>query len=137
MSAQIKLGYEVGTGKAIYIPGDRHIGITGQTQRSGKTTTIEAIISRSSGCALAFICKRGESSFRMQSAQIPPFFQDPLSAPDPEIAGWEYVQAILEAKMKTPLFLHRKFIMKACDPRGANKKKGDPGWEKPRHLRGV
>ncbi len=137
MTATIKLGYEVGTGREVRIPGDRHIGITGQTQRSGKTTTIEAIIARSSGCALAFICKRGESSFKMQSAQIPPFFRDPLSTPDSEIAGWEYVQAILEAKMKTPLFLHRKFIMKACDPRAANKKKDDPGWGKPKTLRDV
>jgi hypothetical protein len=155
MTATIKLGYEVGTGKPVYIPGDRHIGITGQTQRSGKTTTIEGIISRSSGCALAFICKRGESSFRMQSAQVPPFFQDPLKIADPELAPWQYVVAILEAKTKTPMFIHRRFIMHLCEAhankykygpaltakeRRAGKKREQtviPGWERPKSLRDV
>lgn len=29
----IRLGYEIGSGKPVDIPGDRHIGVTGQTQK--------------------------------------------------------------------------------------------------------
>ena len=37
----VRLGYEIGSGKEISIP-IRHTAVTGQTQESGKTTTLEA-----------------------------------------------------------------------------------------------
>lgn len=42
----IPLGYEVETGKPVAIP-LRHVAVTGQTQLSGKTTTLEALVARS------------------------------------------------------------------------------------------
>ena len=44
--SKILLGFEVSSGKPVYIP-LHHMVITGMTQLSGKTTTIEALIHRS------------------------------------------------------------------------------------------
>jgi hypothetical protein len=52
----VHLGFEVGTGNSDEIP-LRNIAVTGQTQESGKTTTLEALISRAKVPALAFITK--------------------------------------------------------------------------------
>jgi hypothetical protein len=134
MAQTIHLGYEVGTGRPVRIPADRHIGITGQTQRSGKTTTLEALISRSDGCALAFITKRGESSFHVANP-IPAFFRDPLAEKDPDLAPWQFVLAILEARMRQPLKMHRSFIMNLCNAHHA--KDEEDSWQRPRSLQDV
>jgi IS5 family transposase len=55
----VHLGFEVGSGKAIEIP-LAHTFVCGQTQQSGKTTTLRAIVARSGARALAFVTKRGE-----------------------------------------------------------------------------
>ena len=47
MQALIHLGYEVGTGNSVEIP-LKHTAVTGMTQESGKTTTLEALVSRAS-----------------------------------------------------------------------------------------
>lgn len=61
MPDTIHLGYELGTGKAISIPVG-HMVVCGMTQQSGKTTTLEALISRSNRKAVAFVTKRAEGS---------------------------------------------------------------------------
>lgn len=104
------LGYEKGTGRPVDIPTDRHIGVSGQTQRSGKTTTQEALIRRSGKRALAFITKRDESGFR-EAHEIPPYFEDS--------GDWQFVSAILEATIGERMKFQRSWIMEAC--RGANK----------------
>ena len=50
----ILLGYEVGTGEPVTLQ-PQHLAVTGQTQQSGKTTTLEALVSRSGATALTFI----------------------------------------------------------------------------------
>jgi hypothetical protein len=100
----IHLGYEVGTGKAIEIP-LRHMAVCGQTQEAGKTTALEALISRSGLRAIAFITKRGESGFS-QGRRILPYFQ--------ERADWEFIESILEATMKQRMKFERAWIVKAC-----------------------
>src|SRR5437899_922280 len=60
-SEMIHLGYEVGTGKRVSIPLN-HMVVLGQTQLSGKTTTLEALVARSGIRAIAFITKPGEKS---------------------------------------------------------------------------
>src|ERR1700761_4097191 len=70
----IHLGYEVGTGVAIAVP-LRHMAVTGQTQQSGKTTTLEALIGRADTTALAFVTKRGEGSFAA-GRRVAPYFRD-------------------------------------------------------------
>ena len=70
---KILLGFEVSTGKEVHM-GLHHTVITGMTQLSGKTTTLEAIISRANRRAIAFKTKRGESGFNSYR-EIPPFFK--------------------------------------------------------------
>jgi len=100
---KILLGFEVGTGKDVHMS-LHHTVITGMTQLSGKTTTLEAIISRANRRAIAFKTKRGESGFNTYH-QIPPFFQ--------ERADWQYVSTLLEAVMREKMRFERPWIMKA------------------------
>lgn len=100
----IHLGFEVGTGKPISIP-LHHLCVTGITQLSGKTTTLEALISRSGLRALAFITKRGESGFSKLRTVIPPFFR--------EERGWQFYEGILEAAVRERLKFERGRIMRA------------------------
>jgi hypothetical protein len=105
VTVSIHLGYEVGTGEAIEIP-LRHTAVTGQTQESGKTTTLEALIHRSGLCAVAYVTKRGESSFHVMNP-IPPYFQ--------ERADWKFVQSLLEASTEQKLKFEQAWIMRASD----------------------
>ncbi|HWE00659.1 MAG TPA: hypothetical protein VG345_16525 [Bryobacteraceae bacterium] len=101
----IRLGYEIGTGKPIDIPGDRHIAVSGQTQLSGKTTTLEALVKRSGKCAVAFVTKRGEGGFRT-GREIPPYFHDR--------ADWQFVKGLLESQSKTRMNFEASWIIDAC-----------------------
>jgi len=105
MSNAIHLGYEVGTGEPIEIP-LRHTAVTGQTQESGKTTTLEGLIARSGRKAVAYVTKRGESSFHV-AYPIPPYFQ--------ERADWKFVQSLLEASTETKLKFEQSWIMRASE----------------------
>ena len=58
----IHLGYEVETGNQIQIL-PSHLIVTGVTQLSGKTTTLEALIHRSELKAIVFKTKPGEQGF--------------------------------------------------------------------------
>jgi hypothetical protein len=114
----IRLGYEIGSGRPVDIPSDRHVAISGQTQRSGKTTTLEALIHRASHRqdgsenalrAVAFVTKRAEGSFR-SAQKIAPYFRDS--------ADWQFVSSILEAMMGERMKFERSWIIDAC--RGAD-----------------
>jgi len=100
---KILLGFEVGTGKEVHMS-LHHTVITGMTQLSGKTTTLEAIISRANRRTIAFKTKRGESGFN-NYREIPPFFE--------ERADWQYVSTLLEAVMREKMKFERPWIMKA------------------------
>lgn len=89
----ILLGYEVGTGEPVRIP-VAHTVVTGITQKSGKTTTLEAIAKRSGLKSIVFRTKVGEASLN-EGQIVPPYFQ--------ERSDWEYVRALLEAAMKQKL----------------------------------
>lgn len=99
----IHLGFEVGSGSLVAIP-IRHMVVTGQTQESGKTTTLEALIRRSGLPAIAFLTKRGESS--LAGHKIPPYFR--------ERADWQFVSAILESTLKERMKFERAWIVRAC-----------------------
>src|SRR5579859_4965012 len=101
----IHLGYEISSGEPVEIP-LRHLAVTGQTQDSGKTTTLEALISRSELKAIAFVTKRGERSFQTTRTSIPPYFR--------ERADWQFVSSILEATFREKLKFERSWIMKVC-----------------------
>jgi hypothetical protein len=99
----IDLGYEVGTGSPVTVP-LHHTVITGQTQMAGKTTTLEAMISRSGLRALTFVTKRGEGSFT-SARRIEPYFR--------EQADWQFVASILEASRGEKLKFERAWIIRA------------------------
>ena len=124
MSGTIHLGYVVGTGEPVEIP-LRHTAVTGQTQESGKTTTLEGLISRSGLQAVAYVTKRGESSFHVMHP-IPPYFQ--------ERADWQFVQSLLEASTKSTLKFEQSWIMRASE--GA-RTLGDVRANIQRYLHGV
>lgn len=102
--SDILLGYEVDSGKAVSIP-VRHLCVTGQTQESGKTTALEALISRSGRRAIAFITKRGERSFET-GRKILPYFH--------ERADWEFIESVIEAIMRQKMKFERAWIVRAC-----------------------
>jgi hypothetical protein len=104
-STVVRLGYEVGTGKPIYIP-IKHTVITGQTQEAGKTTALEALITRSGLKALTFITKRGEGSFT-GARRHEPYFR--------EQAGWEFVASLLEASRGEKMRFERAWIIRASE----------------------
>ena len=101
--SDISLGYKVGSGEEVSIP-VRHMCVTGQTQESGKTTTLEALIARSEKRALAFVTKRGERSFE-SGRKILPYFR--------ERADWEFVESVMEAIMRQKMKFERAWIVRA------------------------
>ncbi len=100
----VHLGYEVGTGKPVEIP-IAHMVVTGQTQQAGKTTTLEALISRAGMRAVTFITKRGEGSFR-GGRRMAPFFR--------ERADWVFVSSLIDATLCEKNKLLRAWLMKVC-----------------------
>jgi hypothetical protein len=101
----VHLGFAVGTGEPVGIP-VQHLAVTGQTQMSGKTTTLEALVARSGLRAVAFVTKRHEASFRGEHQRIPPYFR--------ERADWQFVSAVLEATLREKMRFERSWIMRAC-----------------------
>lgn len=110
--SEILLGYEVGTGKEVRVP-YAHTVVCGQTQASGKTTTLEAMLSRTTRSlsdnvqrpALAFLTKRAEGAF-VGAHTIPPYFRDR--------ADWQFVESILEAMMRERMKYQREWIIRVC-----------------------
>jgi hypothetical protein len=123
----IPLGFEVGTGRRIEIP-LRHTAVFGQTQESGKTTTLEGLINRSGLRGLAFVTKRGEASFHVMNP-IAPYFR--------ERTDWKFVAAILEATLSEKLKFQRSWIMKLCQAGHGRRAKVDYSWPAPRTLADV
>lgn len=112
----VRVGFEVGTGEEVRVPLG-HTILTGQTQASGKTTTLEAMARRYSEAHtggtvghrtfLAFRTKRGEAGFepRDRAERLPPFFR--------ERADWQFVQQLLEASLRERMKFERAWIMRA------------------------
>lgn len=100
----VHLGFAVGTGEPVSVP-VRHLAVTGQTQLSGKTTTLEALVARSGLRAIAFVTKRAEGGFS-SGHPLPPYFR--------ERADWQFVSSVLEATLRERLKFERSWIMRAC-----------------------
>lgn len=91
MTDRVLLGFEVGTGERVEIP-IAHTFVTGQTQLSGKTTTLRAIVERSQRRALAFVTKRGEV---LPGRRIPPY----LPREGEQAIHWRLVETILASAL--------------------------------------
>lgn len=114
---KVLLGFEVGTGREVWMD-LHHTVITGITQLSGKTTSMEGIVARSGARAVVFLTKRGESGFRGQH-ELKPYFKEQKKAG--AIIDWQYVEAILVAVMDEDMRFPRPWIIKVCNgftPRG-------------------
>jgi hypothetical protein len=85
----ILLGFEVGTGLPVHIP-LHHLAIFGMTQLSGKTTTLEALITRSGLKAIAFITKRGEGGFT-RCHPVTPYYKPR--------ADWQFVEGLVNVAL--------------------------------------
>lgn len=108
---KILLGFEVGTGEAVYIDPD-HLLETGLTQQSGKTTALNALISRSKRRAIAFRTKRGEIDW-VVAKHLQPFYTQPKQRGG--FIDWEYVESILEAHLGERVKFERRWIMQVCE----------------------
>jgi len=71
---RVLLGYEVGTGESVEIT-PTHLIVTGITQESGKTTTLQALIKRGGFKAVIFRTKIGEKGIT-EGTLIPPYFKE-------------------------------------------------------------
>jgi len=101
---KIKLGYEIPTGEEISIE-PSHLLVTGITQRSGKTTTLEALINRSKSKAVVFKTKIGEQSFE-DGRKIQPFFR--------ERTDYWFVKALIESYAKDKISIEKGTLMTVC-----------------------
>jgi hypothetical protein len=86
---KILLGFEAGSGEPVHLP-LHHLCIFGITQLSGKTTTLEALISRSGLRAIAFITKRGEMGFTRYNL-ITPYYKPR--------ADWQFVEGLVNVAL--------------------------------------
>jgi hypothetical protein len=100
----VHLGFSVGRGEPVAIP-IGHMCVTGQTQQAGKTTALEALVTRSGLRAVTFITKRGEGSFRT-AQPVAPYFR--------ERADWQFVASLIDATMGEKNRMLRSFLMKVC-----------------------
>src|SRR6267378_181394 len=87
----ILLGYEIGTGREINLP-LHHTIITGMTQLSGKSTTLEALAHRGNLTALIFRTKRGELGFE-SATEIPAYFTEQ------GLVQWRALEGLLSATL--------------------------------------
>jgi hypothetical protein len=100
----VHLGFAVGSAAPVEIP-IRNMVVTGQTQESGKTTTLEALIARSGVRSIAFVTKRGEGGFSA-GRRIPAYFR--------ERADWVFVASLIDATLGEKNKLLRAWLMKVC-----------------------
>jgi len=108
MNKDILLGFEIGTGYPVNIP-LHHLAIFGMTQLSGKTTTLEALITRSGLKAIAFITKRGEAGFTKYHMVVP--YYKPR-------ADWQFVEGLVNVALGEKVKYEpgmRWAIMKVCE----------------------
>lgn len=104
----VRLGFAVGSGEPVDLP-IRHMCVTGQTQESGKTTTLEALVARAGVRALTFVTKPGEAAFAKATHEIGPYFREQTEQ------RWRFVSAILEAHLGERLKFERNWISRAAE----------------------
>jgi len=107
LTDKILLGYEVGSGEPVFVP-LHHLAIFGMTQLSGKTTTLEGLISRSELRAIAFITKRGEAGFTRYNL-VTPYYKPR--------ADWQFVEGLVNVALGEKVKYEpgmRYGIMKVC-----------------------
>lgn len=102
----ILVGYEIGTGKEVWIE-VTHLVCTGITNKSGKTTLLEGLACRGPETQkfLAFRSKPDEQVFK-EGHFIKPFLSDQ--------SDWQYMKQLLESSQKMKMRFETWHIMKAA-----------------------
>lgn len=124
----IDLGFEIGSGRSISIPA-AHTVFTGQSQRAGKTTALEACAVRSGFRCLGFLTKRGEQSFRF-AREIPPYY-------DERNFDWKTVRLLCEALTDEKWGTHQRQAIRMICEDGDVGVPGKPSfleWQRPESL---
>jgi len=85
----ILLGFETPTGQPVQMD-LHHLAIFGMTRLSGKTTALEAFITRSGLSAIAFRTKRGETGFTTFHT-IPPYYKPRTD--------WYYLESLINVAL--------------------------------------
>jgi uncharacterized coiled-coil protein SlyX len=98
----IRVGFEVPGGAEVRIS-PRHLGVTGLTQESGKTTLLEALMERANETALAFRTSRGELGFH-GAKRIAPYFR--------ERSDWRFVEGLISAHLMEKARFYRGDLMR-------------------------
>ena len=101
---EVKLGYELGTDSMVSIP-QSHLIVTGISHRSGKTTSLQALIKRSGKKAIVFTTKIGEAGFT-EGKVIAPYLV--------EKSDWMFVEKLFEATLKEKFKFERGWTMEVC-----------------------
>jgi len=109
MDKEIKIGYELESGAPASIK-PSHLIVTGITQLSGKTTTLEALVKRSGLKAVIFKTKIGEKSFT-EGTEAAPFFRDR--------SDYAFVKSLIEAYAKEKINLEKGTLMRICKGAGS------------------
>lgn len=108
---KVLLGFELISGNKVEIDSE-HMVVTGVSQQSGKTTTLESLIKRSEKKAIVFRTKIGEKSF-LEGTIIPPFFRDR--------SDWKFIKSIIESTMKIRIDkFEQATIIQLCKETGGN-----------------
>ena len=104
------VGYEVGTGEPVDAE-LHHLAIFGLTQKSGKTTSLEAFVQRIDGDASVLVLRTGRGEIGFTGAvEIPLYFR--------ERTDWQFVEGMISAHLQEKAKFYRGDIMRAC--RGAS-----------------
>lgn len=85
----IHLGYEIGSGEPVAVP-QRHTVVTGITQY-GKTTALEALVTRAGMTAIVFITKPGENILP-GAPRLKPYLKAQ--------SDWRYVEEVISASLR-------------------------------------
>ena len=101
---EIQVGFAIPSGEEVKIP-ISHLVVCGVTALSGKTTTLEALITRSGKKSVVFTTKIGEKQFS-GAKEITPFFR--------EKSDYEAVKSLIESYSREKIFLERGTLMQLC-----------------------
>lgn len=104
------VGFEVGSASPVEAE-LHHLAIFGLTQKSGKTTALEAFIHRIDGDSSVLVLRTGRGEIGFEGARRIPFYFR-------ERTDWQFVEGMISAHLQEKAKFYRGDIMRAC--RGAS-----------------
>jgi len=102
-----RVGFRVPDGVEVLVE-PQHLAIFGLTQKSGKTTSLQAFARRVGQTTLVFRTKRGDIGFH-DARRLEPFFR--------ERVDWRFIEGLVSAQLQEKARFYRGDIILAC--RGA------------------